>query len=124
MDVHGAMSTQETAALYSETKSAIHSNPVEFGAIPQQPVRISSRKRFSLWIGIMALSVSNVLLLFVMLFHKDEKKEYFALMAADTDEEIEDVYVYDFDGDGKREAFVVTQSSDSPEYSNLWFVSD
>lgn len=42
----------------------------------------------------MALCVSIVLLLIVMLFHTDEKKEYLALMAAETDEEIENVYIF------------------------------
>ena len=51
----------------------------------------------------------------------DKLKE---LLYQETTEEINDIFINDFDGNGKAEAFATTVDSDHSDYNNLWYISE
>lgn len=46
------------------------------------------------------------------------------LLSRETTEEINDIFINDFDGNGKVEAFATTVDSDYSDYNNLWYISE
>lgn len=52
--------------------------------------------------------------------------KYYELLAKETNEIISNIYIHDYDGNGREEAFATTKSSDAgfEDYDNLWFISD
>lgn len=101
--------------------------------------KVDGKKNSNKWLVIIGAVVGIVVVISVVLFsgNKADNTEtsqsdisqttdidFKSLISNETTEEINDIFINDYDGNGKYEAFATTVDSDYSDYNNLWYISE